>query len=347
MIAETLKQFWVSRGKTKYTPSGWISGNAPCCDDTRYRGGLIINEGDALSYSCFNCGFKASWQPGRPLSKNMKKFMQYLDMNDTIILKLSFQALKLLGEYTNDNPISIIPTFNHRALPLGSVHINDVINNAHIPASLIPILTYIHRRGLYLDDYPFYWTPHKGYNNRLIIPYFYENKIVGYTSRAIDNSIPRYIAEQQPGYLFNIDAQRDNRKFIIVCEGPIDAISIGGCAIMGADIKESQHILLKQLRKEIILVPDRDAAGPKTVEQAMEFGWSVSFPEWPDGVKDINDAVVKLGIGKKSFAENKLVENAQYVIEAVNHANPTTVKGTLIKSLSVATTMGPGVKVAL
>ena len=56
---------------------------------------------------------------------------------------------------------------------------------------------------------------------------------------------------------------------------------------------------------------------------------------------------IHLGIGKKSFAANQLVENAQQVIEAVNHAKPTTVKGNLIKSLSVATTMGPGVKVAL
>jgi hypothetical protein len=31
------------------------------------------------------------------------------------------------------------------------------------------------------------------------------------------------------------------------------------------------------------------------VEQAIEYGWSVSMPEWPKGVKDINDAVIKLG----------------------------------------------------
>ena len=56
---------------------------------------------------------------------------------------------------------------------------------------------------------------------------------------------------------------------------------------------------------------------------------------------------IHLGIGKRSFAENKLIENAQQVIEAINHARPSTVKGNLIKSLSVASTMGPGIKVAL
>jgi large subunit ribosomal protein L1 len=56
---------------------------------------------------------------------------------------------------------------------------------------------------------------------------------------------------------------------------------------------------------------------------------------------------IHLGIGKRSFDENKLVENAQQVIEAVNHAKPAAVKGNLIKSLALATSMGPGVKVAL
>lgn len=56
---------------------------------------------------------------------------------------------------------------------------------------------------------------------------------------------------------------------------------------------------------------------------------------------------IHLGIGKRSFTESKLVENAQHVIEAINHAKPSTVKGNLIKSLSVASTMGPGIKVAI
>lgn len=56
---------------------------------------------------------------------------------------------------------------------------------------------------------------------------------------------------------------------------------------------------------------------------------------------------IHLGIGKRSFDGPKLVENAQQVIEAINHAKPAAVKGNLIKSLALATTMGPGVKVAV
>ena len=56
---------------------------------------------------------------------------------------------------------------------------------------------------------------------------------------------------------------------------------------------------------------------------------------------------IHVGIGKRSFAKESLIENARFVIEAVNHAKPSSVKGNLIKSLSVATTMGPGLRVAI
>src|SRR3990167_2305605 len=53
------------------------------------------------------------------------------------------------------------------------------------------------------------------------------------------------------------------------------------------------------------------------------------------------------GIGKRSFPMEKLLENANVLLEAVNHAKPASVKGNLIKRASLTTTMGPGLKVAL
>jgi DNA primase len=157
------------------------------------------------------------------------------------------------------------------------------------------VLEYIAKRKMYLDYYDFYWTPKIGFSNRLIVPFYKDGVCVGYTARAINDAKPKYISEQQPGYVFNLDRQDNNREFVIVCEGPFDAISIDGCALLGAEIKDSQNWLLKQLNKEIVLVPDKDHEGPRTVEQAIEFGWSVSMPDWPAGVKDVNDAMIKLG----------------------------------------------------
>ena len=290
LIADTLLVHLPA--KKKHTPSGWISFNAPCCDDKRQRGGFIVNGGDAVSYHCFNCQFKASWQPGRTISAKMRKLMRWLNMSDDTISKLSLEALRL-NENSNAEVQSIVPHFEHRALPLESEPINDWLDD--VPEKLMPVLEYIAKRKMYLDYYDFYWTPRVGFSNRLIIPFYKDGVCVGYTARAVNDAKPKFISEQQPGYVFNLDKQHNDRAFVIVCEGPFDAISIDGCALLGAEIKDSQNWLLKQLGKEIVLVPDRDHEGPKTVEQAIEYGWSVSMPEWPEGVKDVNDAVVRLG----------------------------------------------------
>ena len=56
---------------------------------------------------------------------------------------------------------------------------------------------------------------------------------------------------------------------------------------------------------------------------------------------------IHLGVGKRSFSEDKLLANAKHVIEAVDHAKPSSVKGVFIKSIYLSTTMGVGVKVAI
>jgi len=290
LVASTLLNYLP--GKRKTTPSGWISFNAVCCDDNRGRGGFIVNGGDAVSYHCFNCGFKCSWQPGRHISQKLNQFMRNLNIPDDVIGQLRLEALRLDSSSTVEVR-NIIPEFDVRALPMDSEPLSSLIDNP--PEKLIPVLEYMVSRKLFPEDYAFHWTPKVGFSNRLIIPFLYKGNIVGWTARAINDAKPKYLSEQQPGYVFNLDSQQDDRELVIVCEGPFDALSIDGCAVLGAEIKDSQNWLLKQLGKELILVPDRDHEGPRTVEQAIEYGWSVSMPDWPQDVKDVNDAVIKLG----------------------------------------------------
>jgi len=55
--------------------------------------------------------------------------------------------------------------------------------------------------------------------------------------------------------------------------------------------------------------------------------------------------VVQVPIGKVSFDEQKLIENARAIIDSVNKAKPSTSKGKYVKKLSISSTMGPGLKV--
>jgi len=57
--------------------------------------------------------------------------------------------------------------------------------------------------------------------------------------------------------------------------------------------------------------------------------------------------IVHAGIGKASFDAAKLVENIKAMIDAVNRAKPAGAKGTYLKKVSVSSTMGAGVSVAL
>jgi large subunit ribosomal protein L1 len=56
-------------------------------------------------------------------------------------------------------------------------------------------------------------------------------------------------------------------------------------------------------------------------------------------------AIVHLVIGKRDFDERKLLENYQAVIEELVRAKPAAAKGRYLRTVTFATTMGPGVKV--
>jgi large subunit ribosomal protein L1 len=55
-------------------------------------------------------------------------------------------------------------------------------------------------------------------------------------------------------------------------------------------------------------------------------------------------AIIHVAIGKKSFGKEKLLDNLNALMEAVNKAKPAASKGTYLKSVVLSSTMGPGIK---
>ena len=295
IVSDTLAIYLPAKRKT--TPSGWTSFNAPCCvhnnenADTRGRGGVIY-EGETVSYHCFNCGFKASWQPGRNLSYKFKKLLEWLNASDADITKLALDVMRENeGVEVQQHKVEL-PEFATTQLPEDSVRIVDIKDfNKHSMA----VLDYMSSRYLNIDDTDYYWSPQLAYRDRLIIPFYYEGRIVGYTARAVGESKSKYLTTMQPGYVFNLDEQGPNKVFCILCEGQIDALHVEGCAIGGSDIGDAQALLLNRLGKDIYVVPDRDKAGSKLVEQAIDRGWHVSMPDWDADINDIGDCVQRHG----------------------------------------------------
>jgi hypothetical protein len=284
-------------GKKKNTQSGWISFNAVCCGfkghnpDQKMRGGIKF-DGENWAYACFNCGFKCGFTLGHTIPNKTKQLLQWCGIEEQQIQRWNLESLKHkdLLEYIRVKKKKSKVTFKDHTLPEGELI--DINNPKHKV-----FLEYLINRGIIPDSYPFLITPQeKGRNgNRIIIPYTYKNKIVGHTSRFLDNRTPKYINEQQPGYVFNIDSQRPDWQACIVTEGIFDALSIDGVAILHNDINTDQASILGSLNKPIILVPDRDKTGLELCDKALELGYQISLPNWEAGIKDVNDAVVKYG----------------------------------------------------
>ena len=276
--------------KRKTSTSGWTSFNAPCCvhngenQDRRSRGGLKLSNED-WSYHCFNCGYTASFVLGRNLTFKARKLLTWLNVPTEEIERINLESLKhksingiLESRQSVEKPADIC--FEERDLPS---------DTQELSAEAMAYLTG-RRIGL---DYPFLFKaqPRPG----IVVPFTHNNQVVGHCTRFLDERTPKYLNDMQPGYVFGTDLQRDSWQSVLVMEGVFDALSIGGLAVLHADINDAQARLIRSLGREVVVVPDQDAAGMKLVDRAVELGWSVSMPNWGDNVKDVNDAVIKYG----------------------------------------------------
>jgi len=278
--------------KQKQTVSGWISFNAPCCihrgdtQDKRQRGGIKPGADGSWSYHCFNCGYTASFVLGRNLTFKARKLLEWLNIPTEEIERINLESLKhksiegLLGDRQEIvNRLQSIE-FEDRDLPADTQPLNE------------QAILYLQRRCI-PTDYPFLYKtmPRPG----VVVPFTHNNQVVGHTTRFLDDRTPRYIQDIQPGYVFGTDLQGANWQTAIVVEGVFDALSINGLAVLHAGINDAQVRLIRSLGREVVVVPDQDEAGMKLVDRAVELGWAVSMPEWPEGIKDVNDCVIKLG----------------------------------------------------
>lgn len=279
--------------RRKSSPGGWISFDAPCCElrgltsKKSQRGGMKLNPDDGWSYHCFNCGYTASYAPGRMLGFKAKQLLGWLGVDDLTIERINLESLRHrsihgLLEDSQRTVKKVVIEFEEKDLPPNLE-----------PVEPGEIQDYLKRRSLSLD-YPYMTNPTLSRPN-VLIPFTYKGMMVGNAIRFTDDRLPKFINDTQPGYVFGTDLQKPDWQYVIVTEGVFDALSIDGLAVLHNDINSQQVELIKSLERQVIVVPDRDEAGMKLVDRAVELGWAVSMPEWPEGCKDVNDAVIQMG----------------------------------------------------
>ena len=294
-------------GKTRQSSGGWLSFNCPCCvdqgearSDTRMRGGLK-NEGDLVSYHCFNCGITASHRKGQVINKNFVKFMRLLGVPESEIKRLQIESIreKELSEgpwvFKSRTQTTRIPSFAGMELPDIQKSLEDVLNKVAPPESAIMAAKYLLDRGVY-DFVDTYWSSAFGFKNRIIFPFTQGDRVVGYTGRDFTGkSESKYMTKQPKDFLYNSDKIKEDKEFLIIVEGTIDAAVLDCVAIMSNEASQKQIDYINQFKGEVIVCPDRDNAGKKLIYQAQENGWSVSFPIWEEHIKDACDSVKEYG----------------------------------------------------
>ena len=315
LVLDTFQSLLPPRAKSN--PSGWTSFNAPCCQhrghspDKRKRAGVRFDTG--VIYNCFNCKFTASWQPGRPISEKFKSLCRWMGASEDTVNKLIFEAMKTESPEYSPRETQFRINFDEKKLPDNSLPISEWLNvdfagNNVLENNLAKVVAYIYDRGFDPTSEDFYWSPEDGYADRVIVPFYFKGKIVGNTARKVRSGRPKYLSDHHSHFVFNVDKQQEDQKYIFVTEGPFDAMSIGGVALLTNNIAEQQYRIIQGLGHEIIVIPDQDEAGIALINKAVEYGWSVAFPNWDSEVKDVADAIQKYG---KLFVTVDAIKTAQ------------------------------------
>ena len=188
----------------------------------------------------------------------------------------------------------------------------------------------------------------------------FDETIEFHTKLGVD---PKQADQQVRGVLVLPNGTGKNVKVLVIAKG--EKADLAEKA--GADYVGGEEIIAK-IQKEnwfdydvVITTPDMMGMvgriarllGPKGLMPNPKSG--TVTPDVEKAIKDVKagkveyrldkTAVIHCSIGKKSFGKEKLIENYNALLDAIIKAKPAAAKGQYIKSISLASTMGPGVKV--
>ena len=174
---------------------------------------------------------------------------------------------------------------------------------------------------------------------------------------------PRQADQQVRGVLVLPNGTGKSKKVLVIAKGErADAAKAAGADIVGAE-EIIQKILSENFLDFDVCITSPDMMGqmgrvarilgPKGLMPSPKSG-TVTM----DVAKAVRDAkagkveyrldktaIIHCPIGKKSFGADKLLENYNTLMDAIVKAKPAAAKGVYLKSVTVASTMGPGIKV--
>lgn len=236
------------------------------------------------NYKCHNCG----------ISLSFNNFLKEVDPS----LHKEFTIEKYKGGFTGKNFVTNTPDFEiktpvfNEKVNLPKASTNDVSKQYLIQRKLNPEKYY------YASDFSKWineitYEPNLKSEPRIVIPLFYNKKLIGVQGRALTKSDVKYITvmfDKHSPKIYNYD-NVDKEKPVYVLEGPFDASFIkNSIAMCGADLD------LKSLNIHYpVYVYDNEPRNQEIharMSKVIQQGYSIVI--WPDIIKekDVNDAVL-------------------------------------------------------
>lgn len=294
----------------KNRESGFRQCVCKTCNDHSPRAGFKF-EHNNVGYYCFNCGAKGRYEhPAYKISKSFRKILNDFDIsNESIDRELAKNFLS-----KNDQNQTVTPTdsktpnyeLQEIKFPDGTRPITDFPDDY---IWKVIAIEYLNSRKLSINDFPFYLSTHKDYENRLIIPYFRNGKLVFWQGRSFDEyeKKKRYLnpSVDKAGILFNYDRIFDfTDKPILITEGVFDAICVNGVALAGSDLSKFHIATFNRSKREKVFIIDKDKKGYSLGKKALDLGYNIT---WLDGsVRDVNDSIISMG---KMWTVQNLMSN--------------------------------------
>ena len=260
---------------------------------------------DSGLWQCFKTGNKGNFIQMYAYLEDMS----YNRAESEILFK------ELDGNFTkNLEPSAPIPQQEAEDLHLLPVTVEDY--DSDIPL-VLKAWTFLYERKLFnleTGDTTYYVSTEGRYAGRLIIPFEEDSEIFYFQARSLSEQTPKYLnpAEGWPKsshVLYPFDADRDH---VVVCEGPLDAISlqlngVNATCTMGCSVSEIQVEALKEFEGKIILGYDNDDAGKRGVNKfdylrRIKRMADLYICHPPSEVKDWNDALIR-GIDLSGFVD--------------------------------------------
>lgn len=318
---------------------GWCKNNQGCpyCHDGRSKNprSHFLFDSNEIGFQCFNCGKKHRFN-----NKNVNSLANFIakavwKKPGSILLELKKNPIFEKTSITEQEDLSVEDTailelLNYKEVELPDLCIPFKFKESQVAGKYKKIFTANKSKAKeYLIDHAVLEISKKkklficvegDYKNRLIIPIYFDGKMVSWVARALFPTKTKFLYppsdedkfNDRGNIIYGLDKLfSSDVKQILVTESIIDAWIFNGIAILSKNITDNQIKILENFnssRKKLLFVLDKDKIdikydkdlkgidlGKKILSMLKE-EWLVSYPKFSKPAKDISESTSKFGI---------------------------------------------------